>query len=141
MALVCPPASKTEIDGVPIAKVLMIDDEPDIRQIGRMSLKGVGKWQVVLASTGVEGVEAAVRERPDLILLDVMMPGQDGAKTLEQLRGNDATRHIPVIFMTARAREQDVQQYLAHGAIGVITKPFDPMTLPQNIRKMVDARS
>lgn len=126
---------------VPIAKVLMIDDEPDIRQIGRMSLKGVGKWQVVLASSGAEGIEAAVREHPDLILLDVMMPGLGGPETLAQLQGNEATRNIPVIFMTARAREQDVQQYLSIGAIGVITKPFDPMTLPQNIRSIVDARS
>lgn len=126
---------------MPIAKVLMIDDEPDIRQVGRMSLRAVGKWQVVLASSGAEGVEAAARERPDVILLDVMMPGIDGPATLTLLREQETTRLIPVIFMTARSRQEEIQGYLALGAAGVITKPFDPMTLPQEVRRIVEPRA
>ena len=119
----------------------MIDDEPDIRQIGRLSLKGIGKWQVVLANSGQEGIEAAAREMPDVILLDMLMPGLDGAATLERLHATEATKAIPVIFMTARATADDVQRYLTMGAAGVIAKPFDPKTLPQQILRIVDGRA
>jgi CheY-like chemotaxis protein len=123
---------------MPISKVLMIDDEPDIRQVGQMSLKAVGKWQVVLAKSGPEGVELAAKEKPDVILLDVMMPGTDGPTTLSHLRAQDSTRAIPVIFMTAKVQKHEVEQYLQLGAVGVISKPFDPMTLPKEIRKIVE---
>jgi len=125
---------------VPIAKVLMIDDEPDIRQVGRMSLKAVGKWQVVLANSGAEGVDAASREQPDVILLDVMMPGMDGPTTFARLKEQTTTAHIPVIFMTAKAQHHEIEHYLSLGAAGVIGKPFDPMTLPKEITRIVDGR-
>ena len=123
-----------------ITKVLMIDDEPDIRQIGRMSLKGVGRWQVILAESGAEGIAAASRETPDVILLDVMMPGLDGPSTLSRLQEQETTKRIPVIFMTARSQQQEIDRFLSLGAAGVITKPFDPMTLPGEIQRIIDVR-
>ena len=120
-----------------IAKVLMVDDEPDIRRIGQMSLRAVGKWEVALAASGAEALRAAIEGRPDVILLDVMMPGMDGPATLSALRGDPATAAIPVIFMTAKVQQHEVERYLALGAAGVIKKPFDPMTLPDEVRRIV----
>ncbi len=118
-----------------IRKVLLVDDEDDIRKIGELSLSRVGKWQTVLAASGAEAVEKATAEQPDLILLDVMMPGMDGPTTLERLRAQEATARIPVIFMTAKIQKQEVARYLELGAVAVIGKPFDPMTLPAEIKK------
>lgn len=124
---------------MPISKVLMIDDEPDIRQVGQMSLKAVGKWMVVLAKDGLEGISLAATEQPDVVLLDVMMPGMDGPTTLTKLREQEATRLIPVIFMTAKVQKHEVERYSAMGAAGVISKPFDPMSLPKEIRRIVES--
>ncbi|RKG85169.1 response regulator [Corallococcus praedator] len=120
-----------------IQKVLLVDDEDDIRTIGQLSLSRVGKWQTVLASSGAEALEKAATEVPDLILLDVMMPGMDGPTTFGRLRAQAATANTPIIFMTAKIQKQEVARYLELGAVGVIGKPFDPMTLPQEIRKLV----
>jgi CheY-like chemotaxis protein len=117
-----------------IQTVLLVDDEPDIRKIGQISLVEIGKWEVLLAASGDEALDIARQHRPDLILLDVMMPHLDGLSTLQQLRTQDETKEIPVIFMTAKAQRQEVSRYLRTGAIGVITKPFDPLTLPQQIQ-------
>ncbi len=122
-----------------IRKVLLVDDEDDIRTVGNLSLSRVGGWQTVLASSGAEAVKKAAAERPDLILLDVMMPGMDGPTTFTQLRAQEATATTPIIFMTAKIQKQEVARYLELGALGVIGKPFDPMTLPQEIRKLVPA--
>jgi len=119
-----------------IHKILMVDDEPDIRRVGQMSLELVGQFQVLLAASGEEGVELATREHPDVILLDVMMPRLDGPATLDRLLAQAETRAIPVIFMTAKVQKHEVERYLARGARGVIFKPFDPMTLPQEIRRI-----
>jgi CheY-like chemotaxis protein len=116
-----------------VSKVLLVDDEPHIRRIGELSLKGVGKWTVVLASSGHEAIEAAARESFDLILLDVMMPGMDGQETFSQLRARPDTASIPVIFMTAKVQKHEVERYREAGAAGVIPKPFDPMALPSQI--------
>jgi two-component system, OmpR family, response regulator len=121
-------------------KVLMIDDEEDIRVIGKLSLQAVGGWTVVLASSGPEGLRAAETERPDLILLDVMMPEMDGPTTFRSLQENPSTASIPVIFMTARVQKQEVQSYLDLGAAGVVAKPFDPMTLPAEVREILSSR-
>ncbi len=120
-----------------IRKVLLVDDEDDIRTVGNLSLSRVGGWQTVLASSGAEAVKKAAAERPDLILLDVMMPGMDGPTTLGQLRAQEATAKTPVIFMTAKIQKQEVARYLELGAVGVIGKPFDPMTLPAEIKKLL----
>ncbi len=120
-----------------IRKVLLVDDEDDIRTIGNLSLSRVGGWQTVLASSGAEAVTKAAAEQPDLILLDVMMPGMDGPTTFGRLRADPATATTPVIFMTAKVQKQEVARYLELGAVGVIAKPFDPMTLPGEIRRLV----
>ncbi|HLL06816.1 MAG TPA: response regulator [Myxococcaceae bacterium] len=120
-----------------IRKVLLVDDEDDIRTVGNLSLSRVGGWQTVLASSGAEAVKKAAAERPDLILLDVMMPGMDGPTTFTQLRAQEATATTPIIFMTAKIQKQEVARYLELGALGVIGKPFDPMTLPSEIKKLL----
>ena len=121
----------------PIQKVLMVDDEPHVRRVAELSLARVGKWTVILAASGPEAIAAAEREQPDLILLDVMMPGMDGLATLSALQGRRALALIPVVFMTAKVQEREIERYLGLGAAGVIRKPFDPMLLPDQIRRIM----
>jgi len=120
-----------------LRKVMLVDDEEDIRAIGKLSLSRVGGWVTVLAASGNEALTKAAEEQPDLILLDVMMPGMDGPTTFSRLRAQDATARTPIIFMTAKVQKQEVARYLELGAVGVIGKPFDPMTLPKEILKLV----
>jgi len=122
-----------------INKVLMVDDDQSIRRICQVSLSNVGRWQVILAESGYDGLELARKEKPDVILLDVMMPGMDGPTTLLKLREDEELKHIPVILMTAKVQPQEVEQYTRLGATGVISKPFDPLTLPSEIRKLLCA--
>jgi two-component system OmpR family response regulator len=122
-----------------IRKVLLVDDEDDIRIVGGLSLSRVGGWETLLAASGAEALVQATQERPDLILLDVMMPGMDGPTTFMRLRAQEATAHTHIIFMTAKIQRQEVARYLELGALGVISKPFDPMTLPAEIRRLVPA--
>lgn len=121
-----------------IKKVLLVDDDQNIRRICQVTLKSVGKWDVVLAESGYEGLELARKETPDVILLDVMMPGMDGPTTLLKLREDDQLKHIPVILMTAKVQPQEVEKYTRLGASGVISKPFDPLILPNEIKKLVN---
>jgi CheY-like chemotaxis protein len=120
-----------------LQKVLLCDDEPDIRRIAEITLTRVGKLAVTLAGSGAEALERAGRERPDVILLDVMMPDLDGPTTFQRLRADPATASIPVIFMTAKAQMHEVAAFRALGAAGVIPKPFDPMTLPAEVRRIL----
>jgi CheY-like chemotaxis protein len=120
-------------------KVLIVDDEADIRRIGELSLQSVAGWDVVLAESGAQGVEAAKAHRPDLILMDMMMPEMDGLTTLKQLRHDPDLESTPVVFMTAKVQRDEISRYLEAGALGVVQKPFDPMTLPDEIRKILDA--
>jgi two-component system, OmpR family, response regulator len=116
-----------------VERVLLVDDDPRIRKIAQIALQGVANWHVSLAASGFEALEAAANERPDVILLDVMMPDMDGPTTLAKLRESDLTASIPVIFFTAKVQKHELDSYLALGAAGIISKPFDPMTLPQEI--------
>jgi DNA-binding response OmpR family regulator len=118
-------------------KALVIDDEADIRSIVRMSLSHVGGMDVIQAVSGVEGVRKAREEAPDVILLDMMMPGMDGVATLAALRAQRTTATTPVIFLTAKAGEHEVERLTALGAAGVLVKPFDPRTLPGDVRALV----
>jgi CheY-like chemotaxis protein len=129
----------TSCRGKSIARVLLVDDEPDIRKIGRLSLERVGGWEVLMADCGQKALELAAARRPDLILLDVMMPGMDGLATLEQLKKQPETASIPVLFMTAKVQPGELQLYTRLGATGVIHKPFDPLTLPDEVRRLVEA--
>jgi CheY-like chemotaxis protein len=115
-------------------KVLVIDDEPDIRRIARLGLTKVGKMEVVEATNGIEGLARAKSDRPDAILLDVMMPGLDGPSTLARLREDPETAAVPVVFLTAKAMDAEIERLRGLGAAGVLTKPFDPMTLARELR-------
>lgn len=122
-------------------RLLLVDDDDDIRAIGEIALAHVGGFDVVLAASGLEAFDVAQRTRPDVILLDMMMPDLDGLGTLELLRANPWTASIPVIFMTARVQHADVDHYLSAGAVAVIAKPFDPMTVASEVRGIVERTS
>jgi two-component system, OmpR family, response regulator len=122
-------------------KVLLVDDEEDIRKIGRLSLEAVGGFAVVLASGAAEALDVARSARPGLILMDMMMPGVDGLAALSRLRAEPALAQIPVIFMTAKVQRNEVAHYLEAGALGVIQKPFDPMTLPAEVARLIGNRA
>ena len=118
-------------------KILLIDDEDNIRLIAQIGLEDRPDWQVLSVASGAEGLVLAITEKPDLILLDMMMAGMDGKATLAKLRENPDTAKIPVIFMTAKAQKQELEAYSALGVAGVITKPFDPISLSSEIEQMV----
>ncbi len=114
--------------------VLCIDDDSDILEIAQMALEDVGQLRVTCMNNGELAVEQAAGLKPDFILIDVMMPGADGPTVLKALRCQPGLSAVPVAFMTARIQEQEVRDYLDLGADGVISKPFDPMALPSEIR-------
>jgi CheY-like chemotaxis protein len=121
-------------------KVLIIDDDADIRSIVRLSLSHLGGMEVVEAATGAEGVRKAQDEKPDVILLDMMMPAMDGSATLAALRAQPATAATPVIFLTAKAMRAEIDRLRALGAAGVLIKPFDPRTLPGEVRALLESQ-
>ena len=121
-----------------LKRILMVEDDPDIQAVARLSLEAVGGFVVEVCCGGDEALSKVEGFAPDLALLDVMMPGMDGPTLLLQLRARPATAHLPVIFMTAKAQAHEVASYHAMGALGVITKPFDPMLLPQTIARLWD---
>lgn len=114
-------------------RVLVVDDEDDIREIAQTSLEMVGGWEVLVASSGQEGICCAETEQPDAILLDVMMPDMDGPSTFKKLRANQKTETIPVILLTAKVQAGDRKRFEDLGVKAVIAKPFDPMTLPDQV--------
>ncbi len=116
-----------------ISKVLCIEDDPDIRLILDLSLRVIGGYEVRLCEGGEAGLETLKTFRPNIILLDVMMPGLSGPETLAQIQTQDDLRDIPVVFMTAKAMIEELRPLLDIGATGVIVKPFDPMTLPSDL--------
>jgi CheY-like chemotaxis protein len=113
--------------------ILLVDDEDDIREVAGISLEAVGGWQVSRASSGVEGIAKALAERPDAILLDVMMPGIDGTTTFKRLQAHPQTRSIPVILLTAKVQTADRHRFEELGVAGMLTKPFDPMALSDQV--------
>jgi CheY-like chemotaxis protein len=120
-------------------RILHVDDEPDIREIVDLSLGLNPDFQVRSCASGDEALAAAAEWSPSLILLDVMMPRMDGPTTLSHLRKNPRTSAVPILFMTARAQPREVEQFIALGAQGVISKPFDPMTLAFTVRNHLEA--
>ncbi|HWN41004.1 MAG TPA: response regulator [Thermoanaerobaculia bacterium] len=125
--------------GTILKRVLFVEDDPDMQTVARVALEALGGFTVLGCSSGVEALERVEAFAPDLILLDVIMPGMDGLETLRALRllpriGGIAA--VPVVFMTASAQAQDVSEYRAAGAVDVIAKPFDPMTLPTTVRSI-----
>ncbi len=120
--------------------VLLVEDEPDIQFVARLTLKKGGVRQVVLASDGEECLARVGEVKPDLILLDVMMPKIDGYETCRRLKQNPETRHIPVIFLTAKAQQYEKNLGLELGALGYLVKPFDPATLHAEIVSLLRNR-
>ena len=117
-------------------RVLLVDDERAIRTICRVNLEGDG-LAVTEANDGSEALEAIKRERPSLVLLDVMMPGIDGWGVAEELAADDDTREIPVVFLSARAAHEDRLRAQELGAVGYVVKPFDPVELAGIVRDVL----
>jgi CheY-like chemotaxis protein len=120
-------------------RLLLADDEDAIRTIATISLERIGGWTVISAASGQAALEAAQDDGPfDAVLLDVMMPGLDGPSTLARLREGVLLPSVPVVFLTAKVGTADREQLLALGAVGVLAKPFDPMTLPAELQQILD---
>ena len=120
-----------------MTKVLVIDDEAPIRLLCRVNLEAEG-IEVVEAADGPTGLERARDDRPDVVLLDVMMPGLDGWRVAEQLLEDGQTRDIPIIFLTARAEFRDRAKGLDIGGIDYVTKPFNPLELAPLVRRLLE---
>ena len=118
-------------------RVLVIDDEDDLREIARDSLELLGGFQVSTASSGIEGLADAKAQHPDAILLDMMMPGIDGSATFQKLQDDAATRDIPVILLTANVQANDRLRFAELGVAGVIAKPFDPISLANQVAQIL----
>jgi two-component system, OmpR family, alkaline phosphatase synthesis response regulator PhoP len=128
-------AHAVDNEGV-VTRVLVIDDEAPIRLLCRVNLEAEG-MQVLEARDGRAGLEQARSLRPDVILLDVMMPGLDGWAVAEELIDDDATRDIPIVFLTARAELRDRARGLELGGIDYVTKPFNPVELASLVRNLL----
>lgn len=124
---------------MPLEKILYVEDEPDIQAVARVALELLGGFQVGICANGQEALATVPVFGPDLILLDVMMPGMDGPTTLARLRADPASAAIPVIFLTAKVQPEEVLHYQGLGALDVIAKPFDPMTLAAQVRRIWSA--
>ncbi len=122
--------------GIPtLSRILSVDDEADIREVLGMALREVGGFEVVMCGSGAEAIEQVPVFRPDLILLDARMPQMDGPLTLEALRRLPHTATTPVIFLTAKVGIDDLERYGRLGAVGIVTKPFDPMLISEQITR------
>ncbi|MBT5374777.1 MAG: response regulator [Rhodospirillaceae bacterium] len=117
-----------------LSKILYVEDEPDIQAVARIALESVGGLTVEVCSSGDEALEKVSAFNPDLVLLDVMMPNMDGPSTMMAIREIPEFSATPVVFMTAKVQPQEVQALLALGALDVIAKPFDPMTLSDQVK-------
>lgn len=120
----------------PLTKILYIEDDPDIQEVAKMALEMIGGYTLEVCGSGEEALGVAEAFAPDLILLDVMMPGMDGPETLAGLRKLPGLAETPAVFMTAKVMPADLERYKAQGASDVIAKPFDPMTLPTRIEEV-----
>jgi DNA-binding response OmpR family regulator len=119
-----------------ILSVVLAEDDPDIQLVARLALKRAG-FSVRVVGNGVEALSAVRSERPDVVLLDWMMPELDGLETCRRLKADSATAAIPIIFMTARSQESEIQRGLSLGAAGYVTKPFDALTLGDQVRTLL----
>src|ERR1700761_6387123 len=114
-------------------RVLIIDDEDDIREVASLSLEATADWTILTASSGREGIRVAAAEKPDAILMDVMMPEMDGPTTFKQLQLNPETAGIPVVLLTAKVQGVDQRRFAGLGVAAILFKPFDPLTLASQI--------
>jgi two-component system OmpR family response regulator len=121
--------------------ILYVEDEPDIRTIATITLESVGGFHVMACASGDEGLRRARDSSPDIVLLDIMMPGMDGPETMRRMRQIPHMEHKPYIFMTAKIQPAEVASYMDLGAAGVIAKPFDPMQVCGQISHLYQAHS
>jgi CheY-like chemotaxis protein len=119
-----------------LERVLCVEDEEDIRTIAVMALQSFGGFKVLACGSGAEAIQAAATFAPQVILLDVMMPGMDGPTTLKSLRMLHGLEETPVVFVTAKVQPDEVKYYRELGAVDVISKPFDPMTLTAQLMEI-----
>jgi CheY-like chemotaxis protein len=110
-------------------RILIIDDEDDIREVAALSLESIAGWEVTTASSGPAGIQAAIADKPDAILMDVMMPLMDGPTTFKEMQNTPSIAHIPVILLTAKVQGVDQRRFAGLGVTAVLFKPFDPLTL------------
>jgi CheY-like chemotaxis protein len=116
-----------------VRRVLIIDDDEDIREVAALSLESVAGWTVATASNGAEGIACARTFQPDAILMDVMMPGMDGPTTVRSMQQMADIAHIPVLLLTAKVQGADQRRFAALGVAAVLFKPFDPLLLARQI--------
>lgn len=114
-------------------RILIIDDDDDIRQVAALSLETVAGWDVLMANSGANGIRRAQEERPDAVLLDVMMPGMDGPTTFQEFQKIPEIANIPVMLLTAKVQGADQKRFAGLGVAAILFKPFDPLTLAQQI--------
>jgi CheY-like chemotaxis protein len=114
-------------------RILIIDDEDDIREVAALSLEATAGWHILTASSGAEGIDIASTEQPDAILMDVMMPGVDGPTTFARMQQTPAVAQIPVLLLTAKVQGVDQRRFAGLGLAGILFKPFDPLTLAEQI--------
>ena len=126
--------------GKTLKKILYVEDEADIQKVARLALEKVGGFEVMICGSGAEALEKAPAFAPDILLLDVMMPGMDGPDTLVELMKIESLKDTPSIFLTAKALPAEVDRYQDLGALGVIPKPFDPMALADKVKKIWEHR-
>lgn len=116
-------------------RVVMVDDDPDLRKLVKLTLEFTAGWEVQMAADGAEGIEAVRKHKPDVAVVDLMMPGMDGYEVCERLKGDPETARIPVVFLTAR-KELDEERVRELGAAGVVFKPFEPDELAEELRRL-----
>ena len=119
-------------------RILICDDDPAILRVLEVNLEVEG-YDVLLAHHGEEAYEVALAEHPDLIILDIMMPRLDGYQTCAKLKENDAVKDIPVVFLSAKAQQSDIDRGKAFGVADYLTKPFDPMDLLDVVERLLDS--
>jgi CheY-like chemotaxis protein len=122
-----------------LRRVLLIEDELPLRRLAQAALAGLARWEVESCATGEEGLAAARRDPPDVVLLDVQLPGMDGPATLSALRREPGLERVPVIFLTATSEADELERLSGLGAAGVLRKPFAPLSLHREVQAIVDA--
>lgn len=115
-------------------RILHVEDEPDIRTITKVALEKIGQLSVESCASGQDALDCINTFAPDLVLLDAMMPEMDGPEVLQRLRARDDTKDIPIVFMTAKVQAAEIEAYKSLGAVDVISKPIDPITLHQQLK-------